>query len=99
MKSFIKKDLTEKFEFTRAGYHYVNICYDRENHKGIWELRKTIDGQSRSFGFEVVKGLKTKNPDGNIVYVYPSSEQFGIAGFYLVGKNALTLSINKLKSL
>lgn len=60
MKSFIRKSLTEKFEFTRAGYHYVNICYDRENHKGIWELRKTIDGQSRSFGFEVVKGIKQK---------------------------------------
>ena len=95
MKSFIKKDLTEKFEFTRAGYHYVNICYDKENHKGIWELRR----DNKCFGFEVVKGLKTKNPDGNIVYVYPSSEQFGIAGFYIVGKNALTLSINKLKSL
>lgn len=95
MKSFKKKDLTEKFEFTRAGYHYVNICYNKENHKGIWELRR----DNKCFGFEVVKGLKTKNPDGSVVYVYPSDEQFGRYGWYLCGRNALNMSLEKLKSL
>lgn len=56
MKSFIKKDLTERFDFTRAGYRTICICYDKENHKGIWELRK--DGSCR--GYEVVKGVKQK---------------------------------------
>ena len=95
MKSFINKDLTERFEFTRAGYRTICICYDKENHKGIWELRK--DGSCR--GYEVVKGVKTKNPDGSVVYVDPSSEQFGKYGSCIVGKNALNISLEKLKSL
>lgn len=95
MKSFIKKDLTERFDFTRAGYRTICICYDKENHKGIWELRK--DGSCR--GYEVIKGKKHKNPDGSVVYAYPSDEQFGSYGWYLVGKNALNRSLEKLKSL
>lgn len=90
-----RKDLTEMFEFDRCGYHYVNICYDKDNHKGIWEMRKG----DRSYGFEVVRGKKYKNPDGNIVYIYPSDEQFGTYGWYLCGRNALNRSLDKLKSL
>ena len=90
-----RKDLTEMFEFDRCGYHYVNICYDKDNHKGIWEMRKG----DRSYGFEVVRGRKHTNPDKTVSYFYPCDEQFGTYGWYLCGRNALNRSLDKLKSL
>lgn len=94
MKIFAK-DIEERLEFDRCGYHYVNICLDTEKKAGIWELRK----DNKCYGFEVVKGKKHKNSDGSVVYAYPSDEQFGTYGWYLVGKNALNISLEKLKSL
>ena len=90
-----RKDLTEMFEFDRCGYHYVNICYDKDNHKGIWEMRKG----DRSYGFEVVRGRKHTNPDKTVSYFYPCDEQFCTYGWYLCGRNALNRSLDKLKSL
>ena len=90
-----RKNLTEMFEFDRAGYHYVNICYDSENHKGIWEMRR----DNKCYGFEIVVGRRHTNPDKTVSYFYPCSEDFGIYGFYIVGKNALNRSLEKLKSL
>ena len=35
--------------------------------------------------YEVVVGVKAKQPDGSTVYVYPSSSQFGVNGWYICG--------------
>lgn len=94
MKIFAK-DIEERLEFDRCGYHYVNICLDKEKKAGIWELRR----DNKCYGFEVVKGKKHKNPDGSVVYAYPSDESFGKYGWYLCGRNALGRSINRLKEL
>ena len=38
-------------------------------------------------GYEIVKPVKKKNPDGNIVYTYPSSEEFGRYGWFYIGED------------
>lgn len=34
------------------------------------------------YGFEVVRPVKRKQPDGSLVLCYPSSEQFGLYGWF-----------------
>lgn len=79
MKTITITDLSKKKTFTRAGYKYKQITFDPERKIGIWALT-TKDGDPS--GFEVVKGVKTKNFDGSITFAYPSSEQFGTYGWY-----------------
>ena len=78
----VRKDISEKMTFRRAGCDYQNIVFNEEHHCGIWKMSKEIDGVVKDMGYEVVKGVKKKNPDGSIVYVYPVDEQFGVYGFY-----------------
>ena len=82
MKFGYYKSISEKMTFKREGYDYQNIVFDEEHHCGIWKMSKEIDGVVKDMGYEVVKGLKRKNSDGSIVYVYPEDERFGIYGFY-----------------
>lgn len=82
MKFGYFKDISQKMTFRRAGYDYKNILFDEEHHCGIWKMSKKIDGIVKDMGYEVVRGVKRKNPDGSIVYCYPNDEQFGIYGFY-----------------
>lgn len=74
-----RKDIKDRLEFRRIGYQYVNVALDNEKHKGIWEMRK----KGKPLSYEVIKGVKKKNPDGNYVWVYPSDEQFGTYGWYV----------------
>lgn len=78
----VRTDISEKMEFRRAGYDYKNVVFDAEHHCGIWKMSKEIDGVLKDMGYEVVKGVKKKNPDGSIVYCYPGDEQFGVYGFF-----------------
>ena len=82
MEKTVRTDISEKMAFSRAGYDYQNIVFDKEHHCGIWKVSKKIDGVVQDMGYEVVRGIKRKNPDGSIVYVYPGDEQFGVNGFY-----------------
>ena len=78
----VRKDISEKMTFRRAGCDYQNIVFNEEHHCGIWKMSKEIDGVVKDMGYEVVKGVKIMNPDGSIVYVYPSDKHFGVYGFY-----------------
>lgn len=82
MKFGYFKDISEKMSFKRAGYNYQNIVFDEAHHCGIWKVTIEIDGVIKDMGYEVVRGIKKKNPDGNMAYVYPNDEQFGVNGFY-----------------
>ena len=82
MEKTVRTDISEKMTFRRVGYDYQNIVFDEEHHCGIWKVSMEIDGIVNDIGYEVVRGIKKKNSDGSIVYVYPSNEQFGINGFY-----------------
>lgn len=82
MEKTVMTDISQKMTFRRAGYDYKNIVFDADHHCGIWEMSKETDGVVKDMGYEVVKGVKRKNPDGSIVYYYPGDEQFGVDGFY-----------------
>ena len=78
----VRTDISEKMEFRRAGYDYKNVVFDAAHHCGIWRMTKVIDRKVEGMGYEVVKGVRKKNPDGGVVYCYPGDEQFGVSGFF-----------------
>ena len=82
IRNVLAKDISEKMEFSRVGYDYKNIVFDAEHHCGIWKMTKNVGDVVKDMGYEVVKGIKRKNPDGSIVYRYPGDEEFGVNGFY-----------------
>ena len=82
MKKTVKTDVSKKVEFRRAGYDYRMLVFDEAHHCGIWKMTRVIDGEVLDMGYEVVKGIKTVNPDGTVVYRYPCSEEFGTYGFF-----------------
>lgn len=82
MKEISAIDLSEKMEFRRAGYDYQNVVFDAAHHCGIWKMTRVIDGKVEDMGYEVVRGMKRRNPDGTVVYCYPGDEQFGVYGFF-----------------
>lgn len=63
------KDISELKEFEKYGATFTCIDYNPTHNTYLYERS---DG-----GYEIVKPRKRKNPDGNFVYVYPSSDQFG----------------------
>ena len=80
MKIF-STDIKYKKEFDRIGYHYTMVRADDEHHVYLYEMEK---GNPYS-QYELVKGKKHTNPDGEVVYVYPSDEDFGVYGWYICG--------------
>lgn len=74
------KDISEKKEFDRIGYHYERIFYYAPAHCCVYRMTRKEDG--RFSGYEVVRGKRRLNPDGMVVYNYPSDEDFGTYGFY-----------------
>lgn len=82
MTQVFAKDIGEKRVFTRIGCTYYQVYADKERHICIYDIINQ-DGIHR--GYEVVRGVKHKNPDGAIVYTYPSDEQFGTYGFTTLG--------------
>lgn len=76
-----RTDIREKKEFRFEGDTLKQKkCYDEE--KQIW-LYERVNHSGRLFGYELVKGVKHKNPDGSLIYLYPSSEQFGDYGYFI----------------
>ena len=78
--SIVAKDISEKMRFSRCGYDYECLYYNQDFHCGVWKMKSK--GTGRFCGYEVVRGFRYKQPDGSIVYRYPSDEQFGTYGFY-----------------
>lgn len=80
-------DIKDKKMFNAEGDTLVQVkCISEEEHKYIYAR---YSGHSRALiGFEYVTGVKKKNPDGNVVYCYPCSEQFGRYGQFIAKKFA-----------
>lgn len=66
------KDISEMKEFEKYGDLFRQV---RHNPETGWYL------YDRGTSYEVVKGVKRKNPDGTIVHAYPSSESWGTYGY------------------
>lgn len=83
----IRKDLSELAELSFEGDTLKKEkCLDAEKHVYLFARHS----KGRLLGYELVKGIKVKNPDGNHVYAYPSSSQFGHYGFFISKKWAET---------
>lgn len=78
------KDLKDIDSFEKFGELFKKICADDDNHIYVFRREKQRPDKM-VVSYEVVRGVKYKNPNGSIVYHYPSSEQFGTYGFYIVG--------------
>ena len=78
-----RKDINEKKEFDRIGYHYTQVLADNEKKVYLYKMEKP---GSAYLQFELVKGKKYTNPDGNIIYTYPGDEDFGTYGWYICGR-------------
>lgn len=78
---FFKDDIKDRLEFKKDG----DILRQFKSYGDGWWLYKRFNQYSNFnfMGWELVKGVRHKNPDGEIVFVYPSSEQFGMYGFFL----------------
>ena len=93
MDRIARKDISEKKEFKYDG-HSFKMVEDYGNH--IYLFHRTGESPMGSFldlGYELVIGKPHKNPDGKIVYVYPSSSDWGKYGWTfknLHGKAFLT---------
>lgn len=83
MAKYYYTRIEDRDEFTRICYRYKKIQTDDERH--IYVYRMT-DEDGSIVGYEVVKGIKQKQPDGTPVWVYPNDEQFGTYGWYICGR-------------
>ena len=87
MKKIFRTPISELKEFKREGYLTKYVAND-----GLWYLF-SIGG-----GYEIVRAVKRKQPDGSDVYCYPSSEQFGVSGWHICGtKTNMMRSLEKIK--
>lgn len=89
MEKIFRKDISEKKEFDRIGYHYTQVLADNEKHVYLYKMSKP---GNKHLQFELVKGKKYKNPDGNIIHTYPCDEDFGSFGWYICGRPEYVLS-------
>ena len=70
MKIFAK-DIKEKPEFTFEGDILKRLAANEENNTYLYGR---YHPNGKLYGYELVNGVKHKQPDGNYVYTYPSSE-------------------------
>jgi len=98
MEKIFRTDISEKKEFSFEGDTLKQKeCVDEENHIYVYER---YNWKGRLYGYEVVKGVRKKQPSGDIVYVYPSSEQFGKYGYFISSQYAekdIPVYVEKLK--
>ena len=75
-KEFNFEDSTLKqLEYCEESGRYLYGRYYRKDCRKEWV--------GKLMGYEIVQPVKRKNPDGNYVYVYHSSEQFGRYGWFI----------------
>lgn len=77
MKIFVK-DIGELKEFEKHGDTFKQI---RHNADTGWWLYERTNKEHKSKHYEVVKGVKYSNPDGNVVFMYPGDSQWGLYGY------------------
>ena len=77
-------DIFDLTEFDKNGYHYSQVIADRGNNIYIYEMERIGEPLSY-YQFELVRGVKTKQPNGEVVYIYPPTEKFGTNGWYICG--------------
>lgn len=96
MKQIFNIDISERKTFKMFGDLFIMIAHNIEHNTYLY---KRINGYGRTTGYEIVKPVKHKNPDGVTVYVYPSSEQFGYgrALYTPIFERALTYLDNGLQ--
>lgn len=75
---FFVKDISEKKEFTFQG---DTLKFKEKFDNGIYWYER-FNSKGTKNGNELVLPVKHKQPDGTIVYVYPSTEAFGRNGWY-----------------
>lgn len=71
------KDISTMVNFEKFGDIFKQIKYNPQTNLYIYE-RCHKDGTARNY--EVVQGVKVTNDDGNVVYKYPDSSNWGIYG-------------------
>lgn len=78
MAKYYSTPIQEQKVFTFNG-DTLKQCEHNEA-TGLWLYERYTNG--RLMGYELVKGVKTKQPNGEVVQVYPSSERFGTYGWF-----------------
>lgn len=84
LKNREKVDIRTLKKFKRYDYNYTCVKADVENNIYVYKMEH-IEEPIPYSQYEVVVGVKAKQPDGSTVYVYPSSSQFGVNGWYICG--------------
>ena len=77
-----RTDIRDLNEFTKYGDRFTKVASYPDRNIYVYK-REHYDEERKIWVcivFEVVKGAKCINPDGTIVYAYPSSEKFGPLG-------------------
>ena len=74
----IRKDIKDMKAFEKFGDLFTQIGNNPETG---WYLYERVNKESGKKHYEVVKGKKHKNPDGSIVYAFPSTELWGTYGY------------------
>lgn len=99
MKEIFRTDISQKKEFKFEGDTLKQKeCVDEEKRIYVYER---YNHKGRLYGYEIVKGVKAKQPNGEIVYIYPSSEQFVRYGYFISAQWAdkdIPKYIEKLRS-
>lgn len=101
MKQIFKTDISQKTDFVFQDTRLIQKYYDSESGCYLYE-RYHINSPTlgnRLMGYEIVKPVKHKNPDGATVYVYPSSEQFGLYGWFYPPNTSMEKLTAKFKSI
>lgn len=80
MKKIFNTDIKEKEEFAFEDDILKRTEYNEKTGRYLYTR---YNKSGRVVGYEVVQPIKKKNPDGNYVYVYPSTSQFGKYGWAL----------------
>lgn len=91
-RQIILKDVKEIDNFTKYGEKFSKVFADDEKHIYVFK-RESKNGV---ISWEIFKSYAKKNPDGSIVYYYPSSNDFGCNAFYVGGAYS-NIAMSKLK--
>ena len=76
MKQIYSKDISQLKEFVRYGEPFHQVRHNPET--GWWLYER---GEN---SYEVVKGKKHINPDGQVVYTYPPEADWGTYGYTII---------------
>lgn len=78
MSKFFSKDIDDLSEFMREGIRLTMIGKNQDT--GLYLAKGTFP-QEGGETWEVVRPKKYINPDGNVVMVYPSTNDWGLYGW------------------